>query len=76
MTLKHVNLDLYREKNLPMQVQLTYTGLNGNRYLQVITDWREMTTDEAALFEDANFGVFAASILQKVSKYITDGQFD
>jgi uncharacterized membrane protein len=72
MDLKHVNPDLYNQKNLPMQVQLSYTGLNGNRYLQVFTDWREMTTDEAALFEDANFGVFGASILQKASKHIKD----
>jgi hypothetical protein len=59
-----------------MQVQISYTGLNGNRYLQVFTDWREMTEDESVLFEDANFGLFAASILQKVSKSIKDENFD
>lgn len=35
-----------------------------------------MTEDESALFEDANFGLFAASILQKVSKSIKDELFD
>jgi|JI6StandDraft_1071083.scaffolds.fasta_scaffold01508_23 hypothetical protein len=76
LALKHVNPELYNRKNLPMQVELSYTSPNGNRYMQVFTDWREMTEDESALFEDANFGLFAASILQKVSKSIKDEHFE
>lgn len=59
-----------------MQVEIAYTSSNNTRYLQVFTDWREVTTDEAALFEDANFGTFAASILQRVSKCIKDESFE
>jgi hypothetical protein len=38
-----VELDLFNQKRVPMQVQLTYVGRNGDKYMQVITDWRELT---------------------------------
>lgn len=53
-----------------MQVHLTYLARNGNKYMQVITDWRQGTEDEKEIYEGANFGLFAASILQRASAKI------
>lgn len=36
----NIDLDLYSQARVPMQVQLEYTGRKGERYLQIITDWR------------------------------------
>lgn len=38
-----VDMELFNQTQLPMQVQLTYVGRNGNKYKQVITDWRVPT---------------------------------
>jgi hypothetical protein len=53
-----------------MQIQLSYIGRDGSQFLQVITDWRELTNDAKAIYEGANFGLFAASVLQRASKKI------
>ena len=55
-----------------MQVQLTYIGRDGSKFLQVVTDWRELTQDEKAMYDGANFALFAASTLQRASKKIKD----
>ena len=36
----HISLDIFRSQRLPMQVELKYRGLDGNQYLQIVTDWR------------------------------------
>jgi hypothetical protein len=56
-----------------MQIQLTYTGRNGWRYLQVVTDWREITDNPNEIYLDANFSLFATSVLQCVSSKMKDG---
>jgi len=53
-----------------MQVQLTYRGRNGWKYLQVVTDWREITFNLEDIYEGANFCLFAASTLQRTSAKI------
>jgi hypothetical protein len=37
---KGVNIEIIKQKRLPMQVQLTYTNDEGARYLQVVNDHR------------------------------------
>lgn len=58
-----------------MQVQLTYIGRNGWKYLQIVTDWRELTYNEEEVYMGANFSLFAASVLQRASSKIRDGKF-
>jgi hypothetical protein len=53
-----------------MQIQLTYIGRNGYKYLQVVTDWRELTFNLDDIYEGANFSLFAASVLQRASAKI------
>lgn len=53
-----------------MQVQLTYTSPSGNKYLQVISDFRILSENEEEIMKDMNFGLFAASNLQKISALI------
>lgn len=38
-----IDKNLYKLKRVPMQIHLTYTGRNNWRYLQIVTDWRELT---------------------------------
>ena len=70
-----IDLGLYKRTKLPMQLQLEYTGRKGDRFIQVITDWRIMTDDENELYEGANFGLFAASVLQRASDKIRSSEF-
>lgn len=58
-----------------MQIQLTYTGRNNWKYLQIVTDWRELTENLNDIYEGANFSLFAASVLQRTSSKIRDGLF-
>lgn len=53
-----------------MQVQLSYTTPNGVKYLQVITDYRQLSENKEDIFKEMNFGLFSASTLQKVSGLI------
>lgn len=68
-------MDLYNQAQVPMQVQLTYVGRNGNKYKQVITDWRQLTNDVNEIYDGANFGLFAASVLQRASAKIKAEEF-
>lgn len=59
-----------------MQVQLTYTSPSGDKYLQVITDFRILSENQAEIMKDMNFGLFAASNLQKISALIKEESFE
>ena len=59
-----------------MQIQLTYITPSGAKYLQVITDYRILSENKEDLFKEMNFGLFAASTLQKLSALIRDERFD
>lgn len=67
-------MEIIKKKRLPMQIQLTYTNPDGERYLQVVNDHRELTDNRADLLNDTNFALFAASTLQKASKFIKEGK--
>ena len=57
---------------LPMQVQLTYINPSGEKFIQVINDYREVTQDRNQLLSETNFSLFSSSTLQKVSKLIKE----
>jgi hypothetical protein len=38
-----IDIELYNQPRVPMQIQLTYVGRDGNKYKQIITDWRQLT---------------------------------
>lgn len=40
---KGVDPALFNRPRVPMQIHMFYTGRDGNKYLQIITDWRELT---------------------------------
>lgn len=68
-------MNILKRKRLPMQVQLTYTNPDGERYIQVINDYREVTEDRNQLLSETNFSLFSSSTLQKVSKLIKEENF-
>lgn len=59
-----------------MQVQLTYVSPTGAKYLQVITDYRELSENKEDVLAGMNFGLFAASTLQRISSLIRDSSFN
>jgi hypothetical protein len=69
---KGVSLNILSRKRLPMQVQLTYTNPSGEKFIQVINDYREVTQDRNQLLSETNFSLFSSSTLQKVSKLIKE----
>ena len=70
-----IDLDLYKRTKLPMQIQLDYINQKGDRYLQIVTDWRLIADSIDEIYDDANFGLFAASILQSASEKIRSENF-
>lgn len=66
---------MFNKPRVPMQIELAYTGRDGSRFLQVVTDWRELTQDQKAMFDGASFATFAAGILQSASKSIRNQDF-
>ena len=58
-----------------MQVQLTYTNPDGEKYLQVMNDHRELTLDQTAVLGSTDFPLFSVSMLQKISKLIKEEKF-
>ena len=69
-------MQLFKRPKVPMQIQMSYTGRNGGKYMQVITDWRLLTEDKTLLYEGMNFGLFSASTLQNVSNLIRAEKFE
>jgi hypothetical protein len=63
-------------KKALMQVQLTYTSPSGAKYLQVITDYRDLSENKEDVLKEMNFGLFAASTLQRISTLIKNGNFE
>lgn len=61
-----------------MQVELGYIGLDGSRYLQVITDWREISGEVKGkdAVGEVDFGIFIINALQKISKFISEDKLD
>ena len=72
---KGVSMQIIKRKRLPMQVQLSYTNPDGECYLQVVNDHRELTLDAAAVFGDTNYTLFSIAMLQKISKLIKEDNF-
>ncbi len=69
---KGVSLNILSRKRLPMQVQLTCINPSGEKFIQVINDYREVTQDRNQLLSETNFSLFSSSTLQKVSKLIKE----
>lgn len=68
-------MDIIKRKRLPMQIQLTYTNPEGEKYLQIVNDHRELTLDKNEMLSATDFGLFSASTLQRVSRMIKDENF-
>lgn len=70
-----VNPQLFKCNRLPIQIQISYTGRNSSRYLQVFTDWREVTDSVKEIVAATDFKVFSAGMLQHISPMIQNGNF-
>lgn len=50
--------------------------MDGTRYLQIITDWREIGGNEKDVIAEVDFSIFIINALQKISKFISDGELE
>lgn len=73
---KIVNPQMFKCTRLPIQIQISYTGRDSNRYLQVFTDWREVTDNVKEIIAATDFKVFSAGMLQHISPMIQQGNFE
>jgi hypothetical protein len=60
---------------LPFQVQITYTRLNGTKCVRVITKSKKITTDRAKAEESVDAGVMGAHVYQQSAKLAQKGDY-
>ena len=65
-----ISLKLFEKAKLPMQIQIVYTGRNGNRYLSIFTDWRVMGSGEDEVLDEMELGTFLGRGEQKIALLI------
>ena len=70
-----IDMRLFKRKKVPMQIQLEYIGRKGEKYLQIVTDWRELTHNLDDIYEGADFRLFVVSVLQRASSKIKNSQY-
>jgi len=58
---------------VPFQLQFTYTGLDGGRYLRVISTNKPTTTIREEAEESLDVAVLAAAHIQRISQLLKDG---
>lgn len=51
------DLDLTEIKALPFQAQINYTGMDGNKYLRVISQQKVVSNDRKELESKANYNI-------------------
>eukprot|EP00029_Vermamoeba_vermiformis_P006511 TRINITY_DN2572_c1_g1_i2.p1 TRINITY_DN2572_c1_g1~~TRINITY_DN2572_c1_g1_i2.p1 ORF type:complete len:687 (-),score=231.37 TRINITY_DN2572_c1_g1_i2:56-2116(-) len=60
---------------LPFQVQITYTRLNGTKCVRVLTKSKKITTDRAKAEESVDAGVMGAHVYQQSAKLAQKGDY-
>lgn len=58
------DLDFTKITHLPFQAQITYTSLDGAKYIRVITQMKEVSSDRKELEAKADFSVMAQNCIQ------------
>ena len=60
---------------LPFQVQITYTRLNGSKCIRVITQRKPITRDRAAAEAEADVAILGLNNVQHSAKYVKSGAY-
>lgn len=58
------DIDLTQIKALPFQAQIAYTGMDGNKYLRVISQLKEVSNDRKELETNANYNIIQSNAVQ------------
>jgi len=56
--------DLTKITHVPFQAQISYTGLDGGKYLRVITQLKEVSNNRAELEQKANYNIISSNAVQ------------
>ena len=62
------DLDLTEIAEFPFQAQISYTGLDGGRYLRVITNQQDISSDRQDVEKEANHDILMTNAVQQSSK--------
>eukprot|EP01092_Planopodium_desertum_P005534 TRINITY_DN231_c0_g1_i2.p1 TRINITY_DN231_c0_g1~~TRINITY_DN231_c0_g1_i2.p1 ORF type:complete len:749 (-),score=157.94 TRINITY_DN231_c0_g1_i2:44-2227(-) len=62
-------------KELPFQVQISFTRLDGAKYIRLITKAQAITSDRAKAEEEADFSILGAAAVQKAGHLAQKGDY-
>lgn len=69
------DIDLIKLKSVPFQTQITYKGLDGAKYLRVITQLKEVSHNREENEKKADHSIMAQNCIQQSSKMAREGNF-
>jgi hypothetical protein len=67
--------ELKQKGSVPFQVQIHYTGLDGGKYLRVISQVKPVTEDRKLAEQDLNLDVVAAQAAQQAALFAQQGDY-
>ncbi len=65
---KMEDIDLTKLKTFPFQTQITYTSLEGDKCVRIITKFQDISSDKQELKRKASFGIIKTHAIQQSSK--------
>ena len=70
-----LNIDLDAIKSVYFQSIISYTNMEGNKCIRVITKEQELCTEKAKIQEQADFNIFSVNAIQQCSKQAKKGDY-
>ena len=69
------DLDLTQIKDVPFQAQISYTGLDGGKYIRVITNQQPISNNRVELEQKMDHGIMMQNCTQVSSKMARQGDY-
>lgn len=73
--IKMEDIDLTQIKSFPFQTQITYTNLEGDKCVRIITKTQEISSDKEELKRKASYGIIKKHAIQKSSNMAKVGNY-
>jgi len=73
--IKMEDIDMTQITSFPFQAQISYTTLEGNKCVRVITQTQEISNDRQELEKGANYEILGMNAIQQSSKMARAGKF-
>jgi len=69
-------VDLYNIETVPMQAQIEFKDVSGNKYLRIITKSQFVSSDQTDVEKNANVDVVANHIKKQGAGMALNGEFE